>query len=93
MNTETTTTAAILESVDHLDPFAQPAMTQVPATRVRECMVLLDPELGTPAYWIDHRIPSTPRSGQAEFMVHNLETGRFERLAITGHVEVPVMAR
>jgi hypothetical protein len=77
--------------VDSLDLLAAPASIKVAASKLRECMVLLDPELGTPLYWIDHRVTSTRNSGNATFMAHNLETSRFERLTLFGATEVPVM--
>lgn len=93
METTTKTTAAVLATVDTLDTFAAQAGTTLEAGKLREMMVILDPELGTPLYWIDHRVRSTRNSGQAEFMAHNLESGHFETIRIGSRVSVPVMAK
>ena len=88
-----TNTAARLESIDNLDTFSTPDSVVITGDKVRECMVLLDPELGTPLYWIDHKMPATRGSGDVKFMVHNLETGRIETVNIFRSTNVPAMAR
>jgi hypothetical protein len=87
----TTTTARILPSVDDLDPFATTA-TIVGAAALRECMVLMDPELGTPAVWLDHRLAASPRSGEVAWLAHNLDTGRLETVRIRRTAPVAVLA-
>lgn len=87
-----TNTAAVLGQVNDLDILSTPATVKVQASKLRECMVLTDPEFGTPLYWIDHRVRATRNSGQAEFMAHNLETGHFETVRIGGSVKVSVMS-
>lgn len=87
-----TNTAAVLSQVNDLDILSTPTTVKVQASKLRECMVLTDPELGTPLYWVDHRVRATRNSGQAEFMAHNLETGHLETIRIGGSVKVSVVA-
>ena len=91
MNTNTNS-AAILANVDTIDTLAAPASVAIQANKIRECMILVDPELGTPLYWIDHKVRSTTGSGNAEFLAHNLENGHFETVRIFGTTAVKVMA-
>jgi hypothetical protein len=83
--------AAILITVDHLDPFATDS-TPVKATRLREGMVIMDPELGTPALWLDHRTRSTRGSGSVSWYAHDLETGRFGPHTFHENHQVNVLA-
>ena len=89
-----TNTAAVLDTVDHLGPLDQPTHATIRADRLREGMVLLDPDLRTPLYWIDNRLRSPRGSGQVKVNVWNLEDNRFETgVLITGRAMVPVIAR
>lgn len=93
MNTTTATKAAALSDIDTLDVLSTPVTVQVQASKLRERMVLVDPTLGTPLFWIDHRMPAARNSGDAKFLVHNLETGRITTLSLGGRTLVPAMAR
>lgn len=86
-------TAAVLDSIDTLDMFSTPETIALAASKVRGGMVLVDPELGTPLYWIDSKARSTRNSGNAAFLVHNLETGRIENLSIFSSTTLPVMVK
>lgn len=55
--------------------------------------VLLDPELGTPAVWLDHRVNSARGSGSVAWMGHDLDTGRFIEIQLRASLEVTVMAK
>lgn len=86
---------AILDEydVDTLDTLAgdQPA-ARVAATRLREGMVLLDPDLGCPAVWLDHRQRATPRSGEVRWLAHDLDTGRLTTVAVHRRTTLAVLA-
>lgn len=84
-------TAAILQTTDSLDLLATNA-TMVKASSLRECMVLMDPELGTPLMWLDHRLRSTRNSGEVKWLAHNLETGRIETISFRASLELAVLA-
>lgn len=88
----TTATAAVLDNVDALDPFTTNSTT-VQGSNLREGMVLMDPDLNTPAAWLDHRVRSTKNSGEVAFMAHDLEDGRFIRVSIHRNATVAVLAR
>lgn len=83
--------AAIVEDASTIDPFATNA-TDVTASRLRECMVLMDPDLGTPLMWLDHRLRSTRNSGDVKWMAHNLDTGRLETLNLRASADLAVLA-
>lgn len=83
--------AAILETVDHLDPFATDS-TDVKATSLREGMVIMDRELGTPALWLDHRVRAPRGSGAVAWLAHDLETGRIETQQFHENHRINVLA-
>lgn len=83
--------AAILDTVDHLDPFATDS-TDLKATSLREGMVVMDPQLGTPLLWLDHRTRSARGSGQVTWHAHDLDTGRFEQHNFHQNHRVNVLA-
>lgn len=91
--TTTATRPAVLSSVDDLDTFAAAEAITLKASQLRECMVLLDAELGTPAMWLDHKMPTVRGTGDVRWMAHNLETGRIETLSIFATRAVAVLAR
>ena len=65
-NTTATRPAIMEESPDVLDSFV-PVM--VVGKKLKEGMVIVDPILGTPEVWLDHRLPS--REG-GHWMVHDM---------------------
>ena len=80
--------------VDALDPLdgTVPA-ARVTATRLREGMVLLDPDLGTPAAWLDQRQRTAPRSGEVQWLAHDLATGRLTTIRLHRNTTVRTLAR
>ncbi len=74
-------TAAIIENADQIDPFATECV-EIPASKLKECMVLMDPELGTPLLWLDHKMRTVRNSGSVRWLAHNLETGRIEEVSL-----------
>lgn len=84
---------AVLDSVDDLDPFATPATVDVLASQLREGMVLVDPILGTPAFWIDQKLRAEARSGSVKLNVWDLEDNRFQtNFRVTANALVAVVA-
>lgn len=83
--------AAVLDNVDTLDPFATDS-TDLKATSLREGMVVMDRELGTPLLWLDHRVRAARNSGSVAFLVHDLETGRIETHHFHENTHVKVLA-
>jgi len=51
---------------------------------LRPGMVLLDPELRTPEYAVDHRV-GRARDGQVEYLVEDLDRGGWLRLNLTAN--------
>jgi hypothetical protein len=87
----TTTAARVIEdaaSIDMLDANAK----QILASSLKECMVLTDPELGTPAMWLDHKLSTTRNSGQTTWMAHDLETGRLVTINLRSTLKISVLA-
>lgn len=84
------------ETVSELDTFES---VMVEARALKPGMILLDPELGTPFYAIDHRKRSTPRSGQLTWLVEVLDgterrqRGRYTDMVLSPGRMVPVAAR
>jgi hypothetical protein len=83
--------AVILDTVDNLDPFVTDS-TDIKATSLREGMVIMDPALGTPLLWLDHRVRAARGSGQVAWLAHDLETGRFETHAFHENHRINVLA-
>lgn len=83
--------AAILETVDHLDPF-ETKSTDLKATSLREGMVIMDRELGTPLLWLDHRVRAARGSGQVAWLAHDLETSRIETHTFHENHRINVLA-
>lgn len=86
-----TTTAQTIENVDNLDLLATTSI-EVQAAKLAECMVLMDPETGTPAVWLDHKLTTTRNSGEVTWMAHDLETGRLITIRLRSTLAVSVMA-
>ena len=82
----------MLDNVDDLDEMTAPPATTITASKLREGMVLLDPELGTPAVWVDQRTKTQRSSGQISFNGHDLDTGGVRRYNIGERTQVAVMA-
>lgn len=78
--------------IDTLDTFGQPESVPVAATALREGMVLLDPDLGTPAAWLDHRQRAAARSGSVQWLAHDLETGRLTTVTLHRSTTVRALA-
>lgn len=81
----------IITSTENLDMLAT-TTAKVQASKLQECMVLMDPETGTPAMWLDHKMPTTRNSGQVTWMAHNLDTGRIETVSLRGSLSLAVLA-
>jgi hypothetical protein len=87
----TATAAKAIEdanAIDMLDTSAKDIL----ASSLRECMVLMDPELGTPAVWLDHKVRATRSSGQVTWAAHDLETGRLVTINLRSTMKVSVLA-
>lgn len=63
------------------------------ADALRPGMVLVDPELMTPAVAVDHRMRTVRGSGQTCYMVADLENGGWSEVALRSTLTVMVMAR
>ena len=76
-----------------LDPFDQFATVLLAGRQLREGMILVDPDLATPIYVLDHRMPAEARSRGGRWLVHNVESGRIETLTFDAPTAVyPVAA-
>lgn len=83
--------AAVVPDADAIDAFATESV-KVPASALKECMVLMDPELGTPLMWLDHKMRGTRNSGDVKWMAHNLETGRIEEISLFSKLQITVLS-
>lgn len=86
------TTPVILADNEAVDPFATKA-TEIKATSLKPGHVLMDPELGTPAAMIDHRIPATRGAGTVAYLVNDLDRGGWTKIEIHANKSVSVLAR
>lgn len=86
----TTTKPAVLDSVDDLDPFAQPVSVQVEAQKLKSGMLVLDPDLGTPWAYVDHRVRGG--HGDVTFYVHDLEERTYRKTSWRATTLLDVMA-
>lgn len=80
------------ETVDSFDTRS----VEVVARNLREGMVLMDAELGTPAAAIDHRVSATRNSGGIAFLVEDLDgssRAHWYRAEIHRNATVRVLAR
>ena len=84
--------AAILDSFSDVDILSNPPMVQVPAGKLREGMVILDPMLGCPVAGVDHRNPSPRNSGMVNWFVADLENGGWKEILLRPDVIMDVMA-
>lgn len=84
-------TAAIIENADQIDTLATESV-KIPASKLKECMVLMDPETGTPLMWLDHKMRTVRNSGSVHWMAHNLETGRIEEINLFAKLQLSVLA-
>jgi hypothetical protein len=82
----------IFDGFADIDTLAQPALVEVNASNLKAGMVLVDPELGTPAMGIDHKLRSTRNSGNVEFLVADLENGGWRNLSLFSNTVVSVIA-
>lgn len=85
-------TARIFESHPQLTTIDSFDSVKIAARNLREGMVILDPELGTPAVSIDHRNRSTRGTGDMKFFVYDYETRRLEEMNIAPATMVSVVA-
>lgn len=83
---------AVLDTVDGLDLMGTPEAATVTGARLRVGMVLLCPVLGTPAAWLDVKQDTAPRSGEVQFLAHNLETGRLTTVRVHRNKPLAVLA-
>lgn len=74
------------------DLFATPAGIPVRADKLRSGMILLDPELGTPALLIDHKMRTERNSGEIKFLGHDLDTNRLVEQRLRLSLVLQVMA-
>lgn len=92
--TKTATTARVYDAIPNdIDPFTVLPAVTLRANQLRAGHLLLDPELGTPSYTIDHRTRAPRNSGQLTFLAFDHETNRYEQLMFSPAAEVPVAAR
>lgn len=90
----TTTTrrpAYIAPEGSDIDSLTEVPATTLKATSLRPGMVLLDPEFGTPAAVIDHRIGTS--RGTVTYLVNDLDTGGWTQARFHEHAQVKVQAR
>lgn len=78
------------ETVDDLDQFDY---TMIRADKLKPGMILVDPDLHTPVYAIDHRNRAKPRSGAVKWLVEDLENGGWREQDFGRNTEVPVATR
>ncbi|AEK09902.1 hypothetical protein FGG30_gp092 [Mycobacterium phage Pixie] len=84
--------AQILDSFADVDTFATPAAVEVKAANLRPGMVLLDPELGTPAAGLDHKLRAARNSGNVSWFVADLDNGGWRELHLRPSLVVKVAA-
>lgn len=88
-----TTAARILaetESVDTLEPMPS---TTVLASSLKPGMVLLDPELMTPAAVVDHRVKAVRGLGTVAYLVLDLDARRYDTVSLRAGAPILVAAR
>lgn len=64
------------------------AVKTVTASKLREEMVVVDPEFHTPLYQLDHKARGS--HGDVAWHVWNLETGRFDIVRFRATLSLPV---
>lgn len=89
----TTTRPLILEDSTTIDPLATFEAVEVQAKKLREGMVVLDTDLLTPAFFLDHKNASARRSGSVTWFAHDLENGGFTEVVRHENKMVLVAAR
>lgn len=91
------TTPYLLADQETVNVLDSRQVSRIPATKVRDDMVIADEATGLPLYAIDHKVRATAGSGCVEFLVEDL-TGqhgnqRWVRMGFHRNTTVPVWAR
>lgn len=76
-----------------LDVLSELPAVAIGAAHLREGMVLLDPELKTPAASLDKKVPSAPRSGAISFLIYDYDDRTYKPLSLHHNVSVWVAAQ
>ncbi|AJA43758.1 hypothetical protein MILLY_86 [Mycobacterium phage Milly] len=84
--------ARIFADFTGIDSLAAVDTVEVKAANLKEGMVLVDPDLGTPAVGIDHRIRATRGTGNVSFLVADLDDGGWRDLHLRASLVVKVVA-
>lgn len=83
-NVYMTTKPVIVSDEEALDEFETFDTERIRSNRLRSGMLLVDVDLGTPVYMLDHRC------GDGQWLVHDLEAGGFKTLGLGPLVPVAV---
>lgn len=78
---------------DDLDTMEAVSTVSIPARSLKAGMVLVDPELDTPAAEIDHRTRTTRGSGEISFLVFDYDTRNWATVSFHENVSIKVMAK
>lgn len=84
--------ATIHTDFTNIDSMSNPTYVAIKVENLREGMVVLDPELGTPALGIDHRITAARGSGNVSWFAADLEEGGWTQLNLRKGITVQVIA-
>lgn len=85
--------ALILEGFEDVDVLSQPPTVEVCGRNLRAGMVLVDPDLGTPAVGLDHKVQAPRNSGSVAFLCADLEKGGWVTHTFFGNSKFSVVAK
>lgn len=83
---------AIIWTGQQINTLSEVAAVELPATGLRPGMVLVDPELRTPAAAVDHRMRTIRGSGEVRYLVTNLDAPGWSEINLSARGTVLVMA-
>lgn len=93
MDTDTTTRRPrIFTDGEKIGAFDEFDTVMVPVSSLRAGMVLVDPDLRTAVYSLDHRLRAPRNSGSVVWFVEDLEEGGYTKASFGARVSVPVAA-
>lgn len=77
---------------DDLDTLQAVATVLVPGRLLKAGMVLVDPELDTPAAEVDHRTKTTRGSGERSFLAYDYDARNWIPVSVHANALIKVMA-
>jgi hypothetical protein len=86
----TTQKPRIFQDGETISPFDTFETVELSPSQFRSGMVLVDPELGTAVYSLDHRVRAARNSGSVRWLVEDLEGSGWVERSFAPNVKVPV---